>query len=441
MSSSIATVAQVSMKQSAINAVQQLIVENVAPMPTVTTTDLPSETGNKEKKPCAPKKVKPTVDVVADAVTEGDVAVVDSAKPEKKPRAPKKVKPTVDVVADAVTEGDVAVVDSSKPEKKPRAPKKVKPTVDAVDGTTEVAVAVVDSTKPEKKPRAPKKVKPTVDAVDGTTEVVDSAVTVAVVDSTKPEKKPRAPKKVKPTVDAVDGTTEVAVAVVDSAKPEKKPRAPKKVKPTVDAVVGVVTEGDVAVVDSAKPEKKPRAPKKVKPTVDVIVSGVAIDNVVVPVVAVDNVVLPDVSVDIDVKSIDSTKPEKKPRVPKKDKASANNNIDNDKNVILQFIEKMSETQVIDKNTYNKLHQSLFPDKSPTTDESSEQQLPDTNVVVKNIVSSEQPQVDVELEEGEEFEEELVTTEFVHKGVLYLKDADDNLYSRNPPHEFVLNLLE
>ena len=102
---------------------------------------------------------------------------------------------------------------------------------------------------------------------------------------------------------------------------------------------------------------------------------------------------------------------------------------------------MSETQVIDKDTYHKLYQSLFPDNSPSTDESSEQQLPDANVVVKKIVSSEQPPVNEELEEGEEFEEELVTTEFVHKGVLYLKDADDNLYSRNPPHEFVLNLLE
>ena len=248
MSSSIATVVQsVSMKQSAINAVQQLLVENVAPMSTVTTTDLPSETGNKEKKP-------------------------------------------------------------------------------------------------------------------------------------------RAPKKDKPTVDTVDGA--VAVAVVDNAKPEKKPRAPKKVKPTVD-------------------------------------------NVVEPVVAVDNVVEP----------VDSSKPEKKPRAPKKDKPKVDSKIDNDTTVILQFIEKMSETLVIDKDTYNKLHQSLFPDKSPTAIESTEQQIPETNVVVKTVVSSDKLSSDVELEEGEEFEEELVTTEFVHKGVLYLKDAEDNLYSRIPPHEFVLNLLE
>ena len=273
----------VSMKQSAINAVQQLLVENVAPMPTVTSTESPSGAGNVE-------------------------------------------------------------------------------------------------TKSEKKPRAPKKIKPTVNVIEGAVEVVESAV-----------------------------------AVADSAKPEKKPRAPKKVKPTVDVIEGAVVESAVAVVDSAKPEKKPRAPKKVKPTVD-------------------------------------------------------SKIDNDKSVILQFIEKMSETLVIDKATYNKLHQSLFPDKSTTTDESSDQQLPDANVVVKNIVSSgkeavsppfltspvaltpsklvvegilpsDQPHVDEELEEGEEFEEELVTTEFVHKGVLYLKDTDDNLYSRNPPHEFVLNLLE
>ena len=309
MSSSIATVVQsVSMKQSAINAVQQLLVENVAPMSTVTTTDVPSETGNKEKKPRAPKKVKPTVDIV-----DGDVAV-------------------------------------------------------------------------------------------------------AVVDNAKPEKKPRAPKKVKPTVDTVDGA--VAVAVVDNAKPEKKPRAPKKVKPTVDNVVEPVVAVDTVV----------------EPVV-------AVDNVVESVVAVDNVVEPVVAVDNVVEPVDSSKPEKKPRAPKKDKPKVDSKIDNDTTVILQFIEKMSETLVIDKDTYNKLHQSLFPDKSPTAIESTEQQIPETNVVVKTVVSSDKLSSDVELEEGEEFEEELVTTEFVHKGVLYLKDAEDNLYSRIPPHEFVLNLLE
>jgi len=396
MSSSIATVVQsTSMKQSAINAVQQLLVENVAPMPTVTSTESPSGAGNVE------------------------------TKSEKKTRAPKKVKPTVDVVDSAVTEGDVAIIDSAKPEKKPRAPKKVKPTVDVVDS----AIAVVD---------------------------------VATVDSAKPEKKPRAPKKVKPTVDVIEGAvTEGDVAIVDIAKPEKKPRAPKKVKPTVDVVDSAVTEGDVAIVDSAKPEKKPRAPKKVNPT---------IDNTVEPVVVVDNSVDPVVTVDIEVKTVDSAKPEKKPRAPKKVKSTVDIKIDDASTsfstaspdattVILQFIEKMSETQVIDKDTYNKLHQSLFPTTTINSSNSSgskatyrvsseeaesplpEQPLSDTNVVVKKIVSSEQPPINEELEEGEEIEEELVTTEFVHKGVLYLKDADDNLYSRNPPHDFVLNLLE
>jgi hypothetical protein len=390
MSSSIETVVQtVSMKESAINAVQQLLVENVAPATTVS-SDSPSGAG-KEKKPRAPKKVK-------DAVV--DSAVTDSAKPEKKPRAPKKVKDAVVDGATVVTDG-VAVTDSAKPEKKPRAPKKVKPTVDAV--------------------------------VDSATVVTDG---VAVTESIKPEKKPRAPKKVKPTVDAVvDGATVVTdgVAVTESVKPEKKPRAPKKVKPTVDAVVDgatVVTDG-VAVTESVKPEKKPRAPKKVKSTVEpVVVEPVVVEPVVVESVVVEPVVVEPVVVEN--KSTDSVKPEKKTRSPKKTNTSVESKINNDTDIILQFIEKMSESNVIDKDTYKKLQDALLPNKSTITE---------TDVVVKKVVSADQIADDVELEEGEEIEEELVTTEFVHQGVLYLKDSDDNLYSRNPPHEFVLNLLE
>ena len=344
MSSSIATVAQsTSMKQSAINAVQQLLVENVAPMSDASTTDTPSGAGNVE------------------------------TKSEKKPRAPKKVKPTTDAVVDgSVTEGDVTVVESAKPEKKPRAPKKVKPTVDTV---------------------------------------VDGAV---AVDSAKPEKKPRAPKKVKPTVDTVVvGAVAVDSVVVENAKPEKKPRAPKKVNPTVDTVV------DGVVVESTKPEKKPRAPKKVKTTVDMVE----------PVVAV----------------VDNTKSEKKTRAPKKDKATVESKIDGDGDsnnaMILQFIDKMSETHIIDKDTYNKLYNVLFPNKSTSTVENVEQPLDKSDVVIEGDKSQDLPKTDDDDDVQSEIEEELVTTEFVHKGVLYLKDADDNLYSRNPPHEFVLNLLE
>ena len=42
---------------------------------------------------------------------------------------------------------------------------------------------------------------------------------------------------------------------------------------------------------------------------------------------------------------------------------------------------------------------------------------------------------------EEEEEELLTTEYNLNGVLYLKDADDNLYERLPPHQFVKNLKD
>jgi len=240
----------------------------------------------------------------------------------------------------------------------------------------------------------------------------------------KSEKKTRAPKKSKPTVDnVIDVVTDDTVAIdgeavvtdANDAKPEKKSRAPKKVKPTIDNVV----------VDNAKPEKKQRASKKVQPKVEPVV---VVENAVEPVVVVENAVEP-------VVAVENTKSEKKTRPSKKDKTVVDSK--NDTNMIIQFIDKVFEKQIINKETYSKLHNELFPNKSISTIENNEQSLTKSDNVAIECEKSDTDDDEVE----SEIEEELVTTEYVHKGVLYLKDAEDNLYSRNPPHEFVLNLLE